>query len=218
MKLLGEALHDLVGMLKRSREIAEAAKMNGKVTFGLALGSVRSGERDRAAAPGVSRRAQLTRFGIAGDGLDAAEEHVALGPAIDLGPRASIRASASASIPGSALTTAPSKWTRGASTAASTPMPSSTRRRITWTIAERMRFEPALPSPAIELAVAQDHRRRHHRRQARPRLPEVKAERVQVLLAEHVVHVDSGARHHQARAGAVRAGHRRAASVGRPSR
>lgn len=34
MKLLGEALRDLVGMLKRSREIAEAAKMNGKVTFG----------------------------------------------------------------------------------------------------------------------------------------------------------------------------------------
>jgi Lon protease-like protein len=33
MKLLGEALHDLVEMLKRSREIAEAAKMNGKVTF-----------------------------------------------------------------------------------------------------------------------------------------------------------------------------------------
>ncbi len=33
MRLLGEALHDLVGMLKRSREIAEAAKMNGKVTF-----------------------------------------------------------------------------------------------------------------------------------------------------------------------------------------
>ena len=33
MKLLGEALHDLVGMLKRSREIAEAAKLNGKVTF-----------------------------------------------------------------------------------------------------------------------------------------------------------------------------------------
>ncbi len=34
MKLLGEALHDLVGMLKRSREIAERAKMNGKVSFG----------------------------------------------------------------------------------------------------------------------------------------------------------------------------------------
>jgi len=34
MKLLGQALRDLVGMLKRSREIAEAAKMNGKVTFG----------------------------------------------------------------------------------------------------------------------------------------------------------------------------------------
>ena len=33
MKLLGEALHDLLGMLKRSREIAEAAKLNGKVTF-----------------------------------------------------------------------------------------------------------------------------------------------------------------------------------------
>jgi Lon protease-like protein len=33
MQLLGEALHDLVAVLKRSREIAEAAKMNGKVTF-----------------------------------------------------------------------------------------------------------------------------------------------------------------------------------------
>jgi Lon protease-like protein len=33
MKLLGQALHDLVGLLKRSREIAEAAKMNGRVTF-----------------------------------------------------------------------------------------------------------------------------------------------------------------------------------------
>ncbi len=33
MKLLGEALHDLVAMLKRSREIAEAAKSNGRVTF-----------------------------------------------------------------------------------------------------------------------------------------------------------------------------------------
>ena len=33
MRLLGEALHALVGVLKRSREIAEAAKMNGRVTF-----------------------------------------------------------------------------------------------------------------------------------------------------------------------------------------
>jgi Lon protease-like protein len=33
MKLLGQALHDLVGLLKRSREIAEAAKLNGRVTF-----------------------------------------------------------------------------------------------------------------------------------------------------------------------------------------
>ena len=33
MKLLGQALRDLVRVLKRSREIAEAAKMNGKVTF-----------------------------------------------------------------------------------------------------------------------------------------------------------------------------------------
>ncbi|MDQ3759513.1 MAG: LON peptidase substrate-binding domain-containing protein [Actinomycetota bacterium] len=33
MKLLGAALRDLVRMLKRSRKIAEAAKLNGKVTF-----------------------------------------------------------------------------------------------------------------------------------------------------------------------------------------
>ncbi|MEJ7876853.1 MAG: peptidase S16, partial [Solirubrobacterales bacterium] len=34
MKLLGDALRDLVGVLKRSREVAERAKMNGKVVFG----------------------------------------------------------------------------------------------------------------------------------------------------------------------------------------
>ncbi|HYH62608.1 MAG TPA: LON peptidase substrate-binding domain-containing protein [Solirubrobacterales bacterium] len=33
MRVLGEALRDLVGVLKRSREIAERAKMNGKVVF-----------------------------------------------------------------------------------------------------------------------------------------------------------------------------------------
>ena len=34
MRVLGQALRDLVGVLKRSREIAERAKMNGKVVFG----------------------------------------------------------------------------------------------------------------------------------------------------------------------------------------
>jgi len=34
MRVLGEALRDLVGVLKRSREVAERAKMNGKVVFG----------------------------------------------------------------------------------------------------------------------------------------------------------------------------------------
>jgi len=34
MKILGEALRDLVGVLKRSREVAERAKMNGKVVLG----------------------------------------------------------------------------------------------------------------------------------------------------------------------------------------
>jgi Lon protease-like protein len=34
MRVLGEALRDLVRVLKRSREVAEMAKMNGKVTFG----------------------------------------------------------------------------------------------------------------------------------------------------------------------------------------
>jgi len=34
MKVLGNALRDLVAVLKRSREVAERAKMNGKVVFG----------------------------------------------------------------------------------------------------------------------------------------------------------------------------------------
>ena len=42
----------------------------------------------------------------------------------------------------------------------------------------------------------------------------VEAERVQVLLAQHVVQVHAGAGHHHARARAVRAGHRRAGALG----
>ncbi len=33
MKVLGDALEDLIGTLKRSREVAERARMNGKVVF-----------------------------------------------------------------------------------------------------------------------------------------------------------------------------------------
>ena len=51
-------------------------------------------------------------------------------------------------MPGSACTAPASKWTRGASTAAATSIPSATRRTIVWRTAERIRFEPPLPSPA----------------------------------------------------------------------
>ena len=86
--------------------------------------------------------------------------------------------------------------------------PSSTTARIVWRIAERIRFEPAEPSAssgrpsrsttvgAIMLGT-----------RAPGRVP-VEPERVQVLLAEHVVQVHAGAGHHHAGAGAVRAGDR----------
>ena len=51
-------------------------------------------------------------------------------------------------MPGSAWTTPCSKCRRGARTASSAPIPCSTARTIVCRIAERIRFEPALPSPS----------------------------------------------------------------------
>ncbi len=85
-------------------------------------------------------------------------------------------------------------------------MPSATRRMIVCRTAERIRFEPAAAEPGLELAVAQNDRRRHHRRHPPPGGHDVEAERVQVLLAQHVVDVHPRARHEHAGAGAVRAG------------
>ena len=74
-------------------------------------------------------------------------------------------------------------------------MPRSTTFTTTCRIAERIRLEPALPSAELDLAVAR----------ARPSAPSStasagpagvreEAERVEVLLAHHVVQVDAGAR------------------------
>ena len=63
-------------------------------------------------------------------------------------PRASSRARAASSIPGSACTTPCSKCRRGARTASPAPIPCSTTRTIVCRIAERIRLEPALPRPS----------------------------------------------------------------------
>ena len=92
--------------------------------------------------------------------------------------------------------------------------PRSMTPRITWRIAERMRFEPAEPSASSTSPSRADHRRRHHRRQPPPRRVGEEAERREVLLAHHVVEVDAGAGHEHARALAVRARHRARAALG----
>ena len=66
----------------------------------------------------------------------------------------------------------------------------------------------------LDLAVAQHDRRRHHARHPPPGRMAVKAERVEVLLAHHVVEVDAGAGHDDARALAVGARHAARAAVG----
>ncbi len=87
-------------------------------------------------------------------------------------------------------------------------MPSSITRMIVCRIAERIRFEPALPSTSSGAPSRSDDGRRHHARQPPARRVAVEAERVEILLAEHVVQVHAGAGHDDARARPVRAGHR----------
>ena len=58
----------------------------------------------------------------------------------------------------------------------------------------------------LDLTVAQHDRGGHHAGHPGSRREAVESERVQVLLAEHVVQVDAGPRSHDAGAGAVRAG------------
>ena len=65
--------------------------------------------------------------------------------------------------------------------------PSTHRRSTTWAIAERMRLEPPDPSAVIVPSALLDHRRTHHRRQARVGRPVREARRVDVVLAEDVV-------------------------------
>ena len=104
------------------------------------------------------------------------------------------RASAASSTPGSASTSRPSTWMRGRATAASAGRPWSITPSSVCRIAERIRFEPAEPSAtsgrpsrsATVGAIMLGTRA--------PGLVAVVAERVEVLLAEHVVEVHAGAR------------------------
>ena len=106
-----------------------------------------------------------------------------------------------------------SKCARGASTAARASSPWSTTPTIVCRSAQRIRFDPALPttsstSPSRSTTVGAiiDGIRRPGRRG-------VEAERAEVLLAHDVVDVDPGARDDDARALAVRARHRRGAAL-----
>ena len=167
------------------------------------------------AATRVARAGELAGRRVARDRLDTAEEQVSLGPAAHR-PAALLQpvAAPRGRCPGSASSSRPSTWTRGAATASSARAPPSTTASTVWRIAERMRLEPAEPSAssgrpsrrttvgAIMLGTLRAGR------------VAVEAERVQVLLAEHVVEVHARAGHHHARARAVRAGDRGAGAVG----
>ena len=66
----------------------------------------------------------------------------------------------------------------------------------------------------LDLAVAHHDRGRHHARHAPPRRVAMEAERVEVLLAHHVVDVDARPRDDDARSLAVRARDAAGAAVG----
>ena len=229
MRVLATALGTLVDTVARSREIAERARMNGKLIVGDAYpaechlavpmgGSMTLGVRELrhrhgAAAPRVSPAPELARGRVPRDGVDAAEEDVAVRPANDLVAAALEPASA----PPRRRRARPARrrprsGPAGAITASATSRPSVSR-RIVCSIAERIRFEPPLPSPASSSPSRRttvgdiiDGRRR-------PGVVAVKAERVEVLLAEHVVDVDAGPGDDQPGPGPVRAGDARAHPV-----
>ena len=108
------------------------------------------GRRSPLPAAGRRRRATPRSRGF-GHGVHAAEEQVPLRPAGDgVPPRLEPRQGLG-SMPGSACTAPASKWSRGASTASAASIPSATRRTIVCRTADRIRFEPPLPSPSSSL-------------------------------------------------------------------
>ena len=164
MRMLAAALGALVDAVARSREIAERAKVNGKRDHRRPL-SAGSGDGDRAAAARVAAAAQLAGRRIAGDRVDAAEEDVSIAASGRPRSRAPRAARAPPRRPRARPGPRPaSKWTRGASTASST-----VAARRTTSADDRLQDRRADPvraaaaEPGLELAVAQDHGRRHHR-------------------------------------------------------
>ena len=185
--------------------------MNGKVVVG---------DRRRPAATAPPRRgspaaADPAGLRVAGDRVDAAEEQVlrrasARPRSRVLEPRQRGLVDARLGLDRAVLEVDP----RGGDRVLGASPSSTTSRMIDWRIAERIRFEPPLPSPSSSSPSAGRAVGDIIDGSRAPGGRDVEAERVQVLLAEHVVDVDAGARARSARAGAVRAGDARRAALG----
>ena len=89
-----------------------------------------------------------------------------------------------------------------------TSSPWSTTPTIVCRIAERIRLEPAAAEHQLDAAVAQHDGRGHHARHPPARRVRWKPSGFRSCSPMHVVEVDAGAGHDDARALAVRAGHR----------
>ena len=197
MRVLGRALRALVDAVDRSREIAERAKMNGKSSGASYRRTCCDAASGNATAPprrGSPPPLELARRRVAGDRVDAAEEDVPVRPADDLvaAPPPAARAP-----PRRPRARPARRRPRSGPAARSTASATSSPSRSGGGPSAARRADPvraAAAEPDLELAVAQDDRRRHHRRQPHARPVAVEAVRVEVLLAEHVVDVDAGAR------------------------
>ena len=192
-------------MISSALAIASLSRKGPSRTMLLPLG-----EGDSAAAARVAAAAELPGRRVAGHGVDAAEEQVPLAQRARRKPRAS---SSVETVLGRRPAPPARRRTRSgrvAPTAAARPCRRRPARTIVCSTAERIRFEPPLPSPSSS-SPSREHARSATSSTAPPPGPagSVEPERVQVLLTEHVVDVDAGAGHDHARAAAVRAGDRR---------
>ena len=198
-----------LGRIRHAERAAERAKGNGRALSALSL--VHDG--GHAAAARIAATAQLAALRAARHGLYPAEEEVA---ARTSGVRSSRppRAGRAPRRPPPARRPArgPPRGCAGATRRPGPPARGRPRRRSS-AGSPSGSGSSRVPS-AISGAVAQDHGGRHHARHARAGLVAVVAQRVEVLLTQHVVEVDAGAGHDHARARPVRAGDRGAAAVG----
>ena len=154
--------------------------------------------RDPAAA-GIAAARHRAALRVAGHGLHAAEEQVRLAPAADLPAPFLQRVQRRGVDPGLRVHHVVLHVQPRARDGSSALSPSSTTARTVCRIAERCQFEPAEPR-AISGRPSRSTGRRDDARHARAGLVLVKAVRVEVLLAQHVVQVQAGAGHHDARA------------------